>query len=167
MSAQIEDSNIFGAFGFNCMHMKIHNISTVDLFYLNLYFCLFFTLLHYKLMLFPILHNNDLMRLNYSCTLSMLHYKCMFFGKSYIDIVIWYYELLLIIFSLILYPFHRYELAQAVRESRKREGYIIPIMLRQCTPPDTIEHVTYRECCDGQIAQQHWDELVQQLTEDS
>ncbi|XP_072037533.1 uncharacterized protein [Amphiura filiformis] len=58
-----------------------------------------------------------------------------------------------------------YELVQAVTESQFRSsGYIIPIMLRACTPPTTISHLTYSQCCDGQMAQNHWDKLIENIT---
>ena len=51
---------------------------------------------------------------------------------------------------------------QALQESNRRDsGFILPIKLKECTVPEELATLTVRECEEGQIKQEHWDELVQ------
>ncbi|XP_022096819.1 uncharacterized protein LOC110982593 [Acanthaster planci] len=55
---------------------------------------------------------------------------------------------------------------QAVMEGGRRGGeYIVPIKLRESAVPDVLQTLTVRECEEGQILKQHWDELVRKLTQ--
>ncbi|XP_033639531.1 uncharacterized protein LOC117299998 [Asterias rubens] len=55
----------------------------------------------------------------------------------------------------------RFTIAHAIRELYTREDeFILPIKLIDCPVPVELQHLTVRDCEEGQIKQEHWDEIV-------
>ncbi|XP_033639975.1 uncharacterized protein LOC117300332 [Asterias rubens] len=54
---------------------------------------------------------------------------------------------------------HSMDHAEIISQKRK-DGFIIPIKLKDCPKPEELEPLTFRECTEGQIKKEHWDEIV-------
>ncbi|XP_033639257.1 uncharacterized protein LOC117299825 [Asterias rubens] len=55
----------------------------------------------------------------------------------------------------------KYTINQALGVSNTREGlFILPIKVRECPVPEELGYMTVRECEEGQVKQEHWDEIV-------
>ncbi|XP_022096760.1 uncharacterized protein LOC110982569 [Acanthaster planci] len=63
----------------------------------------------------------------------------------------------------------RFAVEQALFEANNHRGgpreYILPVVLRDCSLPATLQTVPAVKCKEGQILTKHWQELVRQLTQ--
>ncbi|XP_022096758.1 uncharacterized protein LOC110982568 [Acanthaster planci] len=63
----------------------------------------------------------------------------------------------------------RFAVEQALFEANNHRGgpreYILPVVLRDCSLPVTLQTVPAIKCKEGQILTEHWEELVRKLTQ--